>query len=152
MSIKINTEISEKHKEIEVIIYANSLTKEVQSIVELIQNLDNGIKKLIGTQNNDIFIINLEDIITIYSEGKSNYCRTNKGKYKIKQTLYDLEKQLLAEQFVRISNSCIINLRQVECFNTSIVGSIGVKLKDDTIEYVSRRRVSQVMKLLKGEM
>lgn len=89
MSIKVNTEISEKHKDIEVVIRANSLTKEVQSIIELIQNLDNDIKKIIGTQNKDIFIINLEDIITIYSEGKSNYCRTNKGKYRIKQTLYD---------------------------------------------------------------
>ena len=43
-----------------------------------------------------------------------------------------------------------INMNQVECFNTGVVGTIMVKFKDGNVEYVSRRRIGQVMKALKG--
>ena len=150
MKIKVRTEISNQYEDIEVAIYANKLTEEVQTIIEMTQNLNTNLRKVIGIKNNDIFLINVEDIICFYSEGKSNFCRTIKGEFKIKQPLYELEEKLSTKNFVRISNSCIININQVECFNTGVVGTIMVKFKDGNIEYVSRRRIRQVMKTLKG--
>lgn len=150
MKIKVRTEISDKYEDIEVAIFANKLSEEVQSIVDITQNLNTNLRKVIGTKDNDIFLINVEDIICFYSEEKSNYCRTIKDEFKIKQPLYELEEKLSPKDFVRISNSCIININQVECFNTGVIGTIMVKFKDGNVEYVSRRRISQVMKTLKG--
>ena len=150
MKIKVRTEISDKYEDIEVAIFANKLTEEVQTIIDMTQNLNTNLRKVIGTKDNDIFLISVDDIICFYSEGKSNYCRTTQNIFKIKQPLYELEEKLSPSDFVRISNSCIININQVECFNTGIVGTIMVKFKDGNVEYVSRRRVSQVMKALKG--
>ena len=40
-------------------------------------------------------------------------------------------------------------MNQIICFDTSILGTITVKMKDDTQEKVSKRNVSQIMKILK---
>ena len=69
--------------------------------------------------------------------------------HKIKYKLYELEDSLKSKDFIRISNSCIININQVLCFDTSILGTILVKLKDNTQERVSKRKVEQLMKFLK---
>ena len=94
-------------------------------------------------------MINVQDVITFYSEGKNNCCRTKEGIFKIKEKLYYLEENLPRKTFIRISNSVIVNIEKVRCFNTSIIGSILIKFEDGTEEYVSRRRVSDVMKFLK---
>lgn len=151
MNIKVRTEILSEYENIEVIINANKLTPDVQKIIEVLQNLGTSLDKIMATKDNDIFILNTKDIVCFYSEEKSNYCRTKKGIFKVKETLYELEEKLISSDFIRISNSCIININHVECFNTGIVGTIIVKFKDGQIEYVSRRRVSKVMKQLKGE-
>ena len=149
MSIKVYTEISNEYEDIEVIINTNQLTPDVQKLIELVQNIDTSLEKIIASKDNDIFILDTKDIICFFSEDKRNYCRTNKGICKIKETLYKLEERLSPENFIRISNSCIINISHVECFNTGMVGTIKVRFKDGKVEYVSRRRISKVMQQLK---
>ncbi len=51
-------------------------------------------------------------------------------------------------QFVRISNSEIVNLKKVKNFDLSITGTICVELANDTKTYVSRRYVSKIKKVL----
>jgi len=148
VKIKLKTEISEDIKDTEIIIKTNKLTDEIQSVIDILQNFDTYLNNIIATQNNDIFIIDVEDIICLYSENKNNYCRTINGTYKIKYTLYELENKLSPKNFIRISNSCIANFKQVEFFNNEIVGTIKVKYKDGNVDYVSRRRINHVMKAL----
>ena len=149
MNIKVRTNISSKYEDIEIII--NSPVKNEQ-----VQQLENNLKleatktiqKIIGYQGNDIFVINVFDIITFYSEEKNNFCKTKNGIYRIKEKLYYLEEMLPRRDFIRISNSVIININNVKCFNTSIVGRMVVKFKDGTEEIISRRRASEIMKFL----
>lgn len=63
--------------------------------------------------------------------------------------LYELEEVLDKNDFIKISNSCIVNINQVECFDISILGTIVVKLKDDTKENVSKRNIKKVKQMLK---
>lgn len=39
-------------------------------------------------------------------------------------------------------------MNQVKCFDTNILGTIKVKMKDDTENVVSKRNVSYIMKIL----
>lgn len=151
MEIKVRTNISNEYNDIQVIINAPEKNNQVINIENQILNLNsNEINRLIGMQDNNIFIIDVQDIIVIYSEEKNNYCRTQDGVFMIKEKLYYLEENLSNKNFIRISNSVIVNINKVKCFNTDIVGSILIKLTDDSEEYVSRRRVSNVMKFLKN--
>lgn len=150
MKIHIETDISDKYDdEIKVTIQTNQINDKVQQIINSIETMDNNFKKIIGTQNNNIFILNIDEIICFYSENKNNYCKTDRGVFKIKQPLYEVENKLSTKDFIRISNATIININHVAHFNTDITGTIKVQFKDGTIEYISRRRISRVMKLLK---
>lgn len=62
--------------------------------------------------------------------------------------LYELEERLNPHQFVRISNSEIINLKRVNNFDLSFTGTIRVKLSNETVTYVSRRYISKLKKIL----
>ncbi len=150
MGFKVRTNISEKYEEIEIIINAQKRTEEVQKIEEkLIENDSKIIKQIIGYQGNDIFVIKTEDIILFYSEEKNNYCKTKEGIYMVKEKMYYLDDMLDKNKFIRISNSAIVNIDKIKCFNTSIVGKIVVKFYDNTEVNVSRRRTTEIMKFLK---
>lgn len=149
MKIKITTNISNEFKEPSIIINAPELSDEIQTVLNYISNINTTPHQIMASKNNEIYFIDLDKIICFFSKNKYNYARTQDGTYKIKYKLYELEKLLKTKDFIRISNSCIINIQQVVCFDTSILGTILVKLNDDTQETVSKRNVSHIMKLLK---
>ena len=150
MGFKVRTNISEKYEEIEIIINAPKRTEEVQKIEKKLIGKETAIiKQIIGYQGNDIFVIKTEDIILVYSEEKNNYCKTKDGIYMVKEKMYYLDDMLDKNKFIRISNSAIINIDKIKCFNTSIIGKIVVKFYDNTEVNVSRRRTTEIMKFLK---
>lgn len=149
MNIKVYTNISNEYEDIEIVINSPVKNEQVQRLENnLISETTKFIQKIIGMQGNDIFVINVLDIIMFYSEEKTNYCKTKNGIYRIKEKLYYLEEMLPKKDFIRISNSTIININNVKCFNTSIVGKMIVKFKDGSEESISRRRTSEIMKFL----
>ena len=151
MNIKLSTNISKDHgDDIEVIINASKITKELEDLINLINRTSKeGIDTILGKDNNKISIINVDEIMYIYSEDQSNYCRTQRGTFKIAEKLYELEEKLPNSKFIRISNSSIINIKYVDCFDVGVVGTILVKFMDNSTQYVSRRRIQSVMKFLK---
>lgn len=150
MNINVRTNISKDYGEnIEIVINTSNYTKEVGKIVETLQQLADEVEFIIGRKGNEISLININEVIYFYSNEQNNYCKTEKGDYQIKQKLYQLEETLPKNQFIRISNSTIINIKYVECFDVSTIGNIIVKFKNGATEQVSKRRVSGVMKFLK---
>lgn len=66
----------------------------------------------------------------------------------LRMRLYELEACLNEKEFVRISNSEIINLKKVKNFDISLGGVIRVKFIDGTTTYVSRRYVAKIKNVL----
>lgn len=149
MSIKINTNISSEFEETSITINAPELSTEVQNIIKYVSNINTIPTQIVANENNKIYFIDLERVICFFSKDKYNYVRVKEGTYKIRYKLYELEEIFKEKDFVRISNSCIINIRQVECFDIGMLGTILVKLKDNTQETVSKRNYAQVKKILK---
>lgn len=148
MDIKIYTNVSEKFNEIEIVVNAPKITEDFKKIIENLADISNSKNEIIGKQNNEIFLLKLKDILFFYSDEKYNYCKTQDGTYKVQQRLYELEEKLPKDKFIRISNSNIVNIEEVECFDVSNVGSIIVKMKDKNKLPVSKRRIKYIMKFL----
>lgn len=87
-------------------------------------------------------------MIRIYASAGKVFAVTHKGEYVLRLRLYEIEERLPSHQFVRISNSEIINLKNVNNFDMSFTGTICVKLANGTVTYVSRRYVSKLKKIL----
>ena len=85
MDINVATNISKEHKNIEVIINAPELTEEVTAIANSIMGISNSVKQIIGTKENKIYLLTIDEIIYFYSEEKNNYCKTKNGIFRIKE-------------------------------------------------------------------
>ena len=154
MKINVLQKIDEKLKEDEITIEIHSSNKK-QKLNELIDYLNDyefkgNDRVIVMNEDYTLSKIKYVDIISIYSDKKSNYCRTKKGTYKIKSRLYEIEK--MNENLIRISKSCIINVNHAEKFDISEVGKIVIKLDDGSEEIVSRRKTKQIMRYLEERM
>lgn len=129
-----------------VIILTASMTEDVNIILNKLS--DQAPQIISGSKDNKIEVIEQADLIRIYASSGKVFAVTHKGEYALRLRLYEIEERLPPHQFVRISNSEIINLKNVNNFDLSFTGTICVKLANGTITYVSRRYVSKLKKIL----
>ncbi len=122
------------------------MTEDVNIILNKLSNQTPQI--ISGSKENKIEVIEQADLIRIYASSGKVFAVTHKGEYALRLRLYEIEERLPPHQFVRISNSKIINLKNVNNFDFNFTGTICVKLANGTITYVSRRYVSKLKKIL----
>lgn len=144
--MKVEIKIDSSCTEPKIIIMTDSITETVNSIV---QKLSENVPKIIsGSKDDKIEVLDQNELIRIYANSGKVFAVTDKGEYALRLRLYELEEMLNTQQFVRISNSEIINLKKVNNFDLSFTGTICVKLSNGTVTYVSRRYVSKIKKIL----
>lgn len=142
--MEIEVKIDSAYKEPKVIIITDKITDEVKSVMKRISEN----KKLTVFSEEEAIIVEADEIIRIYSESKKVYVQTNHDTYSIRMRLYELEEKLVSNQFIRISQSELINRNQIVSMDISLTGTIGVLLKSDIKTFASRRYVSKVKKQL----
>lgn len=145
MNINIITKQNKNilNNEINIVIEYFNKNKDINELAEYISKFNKRRKEIYAKKNNMIIPILKENIIKIYSLGKSNYCKTIVGEYEIKSKLYEVED--LDDNFIRISKSCIVNIKHIKCFDLSYTGRILIRFDDNTEEIVSRRRARDVL-------
>ncbi len=144
--MQLEVKIDSSCIEPKVIILTASMTEDVNTILN---KLSDHVPQIIsGSKDNRIEVIEQADLIRIYASAGKVFAVTKRGEYALRLRLYEIEERLPSHQFVRISNSEIINLKNVNNFDLSFTGTICVKLANDTITYVSRRYVSKLKKIL----
>ena len=142
MKIEIKKQIKDKKAKIQI-----NVEIEDRSADEFITYIKKfGENEIIISYENELRTINISDILYFYSDKKYNYCRTKDANFKIKSKLYELEKS--NKDFLRISKSCVINIKNVKCFDFNETGKIIVRFNDESEKTVSRRKVRDVMNYL----
>ncbi len=127
-------------REEEVLIYASKRS----SLVDEIENLClNDSIELIGYKDKSFIKLFPSDIYCFMVEENKIYAQTKDEKLQIKQRLYQLE-EILDDSFIKINQSCIVNLKKVERFDASFLGAMMVTLKNGYRDYVSRRQLKEV--------
>lgn len=144
--MQIEIKIDGSYTEPKIIILTAAVTDEVNKIVDKLSKETPQI--ISGSKNEKVEVIEQGDLIRVYANAGKVYAVTDKGEYTIRLRLYEMEERLNYNQFVRISNSEIINLKKVENFDLSFTGTICVKLVNGTTTYVSRRYVSKIKTIL----
>lgn len=150
MNIHINKYINEELKddEFKINIEVSDKNEELDNIIEYINQYDK--RKLIVYDGYNMIQVNVKDIIYFYSDGNYNFCKTNDKEYRIKSKLYEIDKK--SNDFLRISKSCIINIKQVKSFDIGENRNIVVRFNDDSEQFVSRRKIKEVMNYLDERM
>lgn len=132
----------DKNREEEVIVYAHehsALTQQIEQLVSV---------DWIGYEGQTATRLSLADVVCFVVESNRVYAMTTQKKWLIKQRLYQIEEQL-PEHFVRINQSCLANIRQIERFEVSFGAALTVIFRNGCRDYVSRRQLKTVKERLK---
>lgn len=144
--MKVEIIVDKNLKEKEVLIKTPEIDQESLDIKKKI--LSNDIQILSGIYDKKLEIIDLDDIIRIYANDKKVFTVTDKKTYLMKLPLYKIEDYLSGKNFVRISNSEIINLDKTKNFDFKYLGTISCEMDNGDLCFVSRRAMKKVREIL----
>lgn len=125
-----------------ITIHAAEMNDEIQDLLKKLTKPN--ISKIVGHQKEIATILKPEDLIRIYTEKQKVIAETISEKYLLKHRLFELENSLPQKDFLRISNSEIINLQQIKNLDLGSSGTICINMKNNTVVYASRRYVSKI--------
>ena len=137
--MKLELNIDEKVKETLVVVSANKIDKEVQNLINYIEYSS---EYLIGIVEDKASIIDIDEIIRVYIEDRKTFVVTLKDTYVVKKKLYEVEN-MVTRNFVKISQSEIVNIKFIKNLDFSNTGTIVIKYKNSDISYVSRRMIKE---------
>lgn len=145
----IEIKLSEEYSSTKVVVYTNKMTEKISNLVDVITKITGeNIQTIVGTKDEEVFLLSLNDILTIYAENQKVFARSVNGIYRLKNRLYELENMFVGTSFLRISNSEIVNFDQVKSLDLSINGTISLKFKNGDKSFVSRRYVDKIKNYL----
>lgn len=133
--------IDEKREE-EVLIYAQKRYSLVDEIERLVASNNLTIK---GTNEDEIIVINPLDVSCFISQNNKVFALIGEQQYKIKERLYQLE-EMLDDNYIKINQSCLANIKRIERFSSSLGGSINVLFDNGYSDYIARRELKNVKK------
>ena len=148
MQVEIKIEQCEKPY---CVLHAQSESDGIKEIAQKISMMDaNGKNTVIPGWDGDYCIqVKQQDLLRIYSLDKKVYleCQTEKEPLLLKMRLYEFEE--LAERlgwtdFIRISNTDIVNLSHVKKFDMSFSGVVKVIYGEERFAIVSRRYMNKI--------
>jgi len=147
--LKVGINIDRSVEEVEVLITAQEQSRTVNALYEHIVEFDKKSLETLTAYRDDIAkIVNVTDVFRIYMGNQKAYIQTHQGEYAIRYRLYELEAALDKKQFLRISNSEIINVKKIRDIDLSLIGRICIRFEDNTQTYVSRRYIPKIKKSL----
>lgn len=144
--MKIDFFIHERFQEPEVRICNKELNDEVKQLKNFIDQAVN--IAVMGYDQGEVRLLRASEIYRLYSENQKTIAETQNHSYQVHATLTEMEQQMPKGQFVRISRSELVNVKQIKKIDTSIARTIQMSLKNGTQTFVSRRNVAQIKKLL----
>ena len=133
------------------VIHTAKETEGINAVVQKITQMDeNGASAAVAGWDGDYCIqVKQNELLRIYSMDKKVYleCESEEEPLLLKMRLYEFEE--LAERcgwtdFIRISNTDIVNLSKVQKFDMSFSGIIKVIYGNEKVAIVSRRYMNKI--------
>ena len=121
------------------------MTDEIQRIIDAFGTSDTPITALQNEE--DLVILQPKEIYMVRVENGDTVIYGESRKYRSRKRLYELGQQL-GKQFMQISKSTLINLSYMESIEQGFSGTLLLKLKNGSKDYVSRTYLPEFKKYL----
>lgn len=132
----------------EVIVRCREVTAEIQ---QLLLQLQNTVRRLVGTKDGVQVLVDTQDILYIESvDGKTFVC-TAQDVVRVEHTLQQLEQLLTAANFFRCSKAMILNINKVQKLKSLASNRIDATMQSGEHILISRTYASEFRKRLKGD-
>jgi DNA-binding LytR/AlgR family response regulator len=131
-----------------VIIKYKEMTKEIEDIIEY---LDNGKTRLIGTMEGKNILISPKDVLYLESVDKVTFAYTKNTVIKIAYTLNDVQQHFSNQGFFRCSKSMALNIYQIDSLKSESGNRILATMTNKEQVMISRHYAKELRAILKGD-
>jgi DNA-binding LytR/AlgR family response regulator len=144
--MKIRLIINKRYEELQIQVCNHEKNEETDRLLHIVTQAVS--ETITGYTQNGVVMIPCESILRIYTQEQKIFAETADQTYRLHKRIYELEGILDERQFIRISNSEIVNLHKIKYLNTTLTGTIEMYLTGNIKTYVSRRYVTKIKKRL----
>ena len=143
--MKVSVDISPEYKEPYAVIYTDQMTDEIRRMIEILGANETPITALQNEE--DLVVLQPKEIFMVRVENGDTLIYSEKNRYRSRKRLYELGQQL-GKQFMQISKTTLINLSYMDCIEPGFSGTLLLKLKNGSKDYVSRKYLPDFKKYL----
>ena len=143
--MKVRVDISPEYKEPYAVIHTDAVTDEIQRMIDAFGASETPITPLQNEE--DIIILRPADIYMVRVESGDTIIYGEKNTYRSRKRLYELASQL-GKGFMQISKTTLINLSYMDHIEPGFSGTLLLKLKNGSKDYVSRTYLREFKKYL----
>ncbi|AUA20064.1 TPA: LytTR family DNA-binding domain-containing protein [Streptococcus suis] len=136
--MKVKLAISSDIVEDLVTIEAQAMSEQVTHLVSYIQNLDKQRSSLTVKKGEQVYLLEHDEIVRLYLEDKVLQVETVETTYTSNLRLYQVKEDLPAN-FLQISQSEIIHIKQLDHLKLTANGLVKLVMKNGSVTYSSRR-------------
>ena len=133
--MKIRIDIDEKYSDTEVVIHAGKLDPDVEKLVAMMRMVN---RQIAVRREDETYLLDVEKIFYIEAVDRKTFVYTSDETYESELKLYEIERELLENDFIRISKQSIVNIRMIKSLKSDINRKIRITLKNDEQIVVSR--------------
>ena len=145
MEIEVK-EIKEEIKDsIKVTIFCNKITKRIQKLRTHIEAFDERIK---GKQEGEVVYARMAEALYFEAVDNRTFLYMEQQVMEVEQRLYELEKLLPEEDFIRCSKSVIVNIHKIKRLKPELNRTILATMCNGEKISISRRYVKAFKELL----
>lgn len=143
--MKVNIDISAEYREPFAVIHTDKVTDEIQRMIDVFSNSETPVtafqneEDIVVLQPNEIYMVRVEDGDTMIYGARD--------RYRSRKRLYELAQQL-GKQFMQISKTTLVNLSYMDSIEPGFSGTLLLKLKNGSKDYVSRKYLPEFKKYL----
>ncbi|MEK0399852.1 LytTR family DNA-binding domain-containing protein [Streptococcus suis] len=136
--MKVKLAISPEILEDLVTIEAQAMSEQITQLVAYVQNLDKQTSRLTVKKGEQVYLLEHEEIVRLYLEDRLLQVETVENVYTSNLRLYQVKEDLPAN-FLQISQSEIIHIKQLDHLKLTANGLVKLVMKNGSVTYSSRR-------------
>ncbi|CYY47683.1 response regulator [Streptococcus suis] len=145
--MKVKLAISSEILEDLVTIEAQAMSEQITNLVTYIQNLDKQRSSLTVKKGEQVYLVEHDEIVRLHLEDRVLQVETVETTYTSNLRLYQVKEDLPAN-FLQISQSEIIHIKQLDHLKLTANGLVKLVMKNGSVTYSSRRYLKVIKERL----
>ncbi|MFM0854674.1 LytTR family DNA-binding domain-containing protein [Streptococcus suis] len=145
--MKVKLAISPDIVEDLVTIEAQAMSEQITNLVTYVQNLDKQRSSLTVKKGEQVYLLEHDEIVRLYLEDKILQVETQEASFTSNLRLYQVKEDLPAN-FLQISQSEIIHIKQLDHLKLTANGLVKLVMKNGSVTYSSRRYLKVIKERL----
>ncbi|HEM6592944.1 response regulator transcription factor [Streptococcus suis] len=145
--MKVKLAISPDILEDLVTIEAQAMSEQITQLVAYVQNLDKQTSRLTVKKGEQVYLLEYDEIVRLYLEDKVLQVETVGDSFTSNLRLYQVKEEL-PDNFLQISQSEIIHIKQLDHLKLTANGLVKLVMKNGSVTYSSRRYLKSIKERL----